>query len=84
MEKHQDRVVKGQVIHQKTKKGVSKLRVEAFDKDTFTKDDYLGSAQTSEDGRFAIRFSSEHHGWWVCLASPVNWNFSGLICGGFS
>ena len=44
-----DYIINGQVVHEKIKKGIGGLRVEAYDKDYITKDDYLGSAQTDEE-----------------------------------
>jgi len=63
-------IINGQVVHEKTKKGVPGLRVEAYDKDYITKDDYLGGAQTTDEGRFTIRFTSEKFREWIFDKKP--------------
>jgi hypothetical protein len=44
MKKDKNYIINGQVLHEKTGKGLPGLRVEAWDKDRLTKDDCLGSA----------------------------------------
>jgi hypothetical protein len=70
MIKNKNYIINGQVVHEKTKKGLPGLRVEAYDKDYITKDDYLGGAQTDDEGRFTIRFTSEKSREWIFDKKP--------------
>ena len=63
-------LINGQVFHEKTKKGLPGLRVEAWDKDRISKDDYLGSAQTDDAGRFTLRFTSAQFREWFFDRKP--------------
>lgn len=63
-------LINGQVFHEKTKRGLGGLRVEAYDKDYITKDDYLGGANTDDEGRFTIRFTSEKSREWIFDKKP--------------
>ncbi len=45
-------IVSGIIIYEKMKKGLPGLRVEAYDKDYITKDDYFGSAETYNSSCF--------------------------------
>ncbi|MCP4702907.1 MAG: hypothetical protein GY862_39505 [Gammaproteobacteria bacterium] len=54
-------VIHGKIVHEKTRKALGGLRVEAYDKDCITKDDYLGGAQTDDEGCFSIRFTPEKY-----------------------
>lgn len=62
--------INGQVVHNKTQKGLGGLRVEAYDKDYITEGDYLGKANTDEEGRFIIRFTSEQSREWIIDKKP--------------
>ena len=70
MKKDKNNIINGQIVHENIKKGLGGLRVEAYDKDYITKDDYLGSAQTNDEGRFTIRFTSEKSREWIFDKKP--------------
>jgi hypothetical protein len=70
MIKNENYTINGQVVHEKTRKGLPGLRVEAWDKDRITKDDYLGSAYTDEEGRFTLRFTSAQFSEWFFDQKP--------------
>ncbi|MES9920282.1 MAG: hypothetical protein ABW161_08515 [Candidatus Thiodiazotropha sp.] len=63
-------IISGQVVHEKTKKGLGGFRIEAYDKDYLTKDDYLGGANTNDEGGFIIRFTSEQSREWIFDKKP--------------
>ena len=52
-------IITGHIIDRQTGRGISGLRIEAWDKDLFF-DDLVGSAETDAEGFFAIRFNEEH------------------------
>jgi len=54
--------VTGTVVDQVTQEAVVGTIVTAYDKDRFTKDDYLGIARTDADGCFTITFDSSAFG----------------------
>jgi len=70
MIKDKNYIITGQVLHEKTKKGLGGFQVEAYDKDYIRKDDYLGSVQTDDEGRFTIRFTSEKSREWIFDKKP--------------
>ena len=51
-------IIEGQVLAQ-SGEGLAKLRVECWDKDRISKDEYLGSAITDNRGNFTITLSSK-------------------------
>lgn len=51
--------ITGHIIDRQTDRGISGLRIEAWDKDLFF-DDLVGSAETDTEGFFEIRFNEEH------------------------
>lgn len=70
MTKNKNYTIQGQIIHEQSKQGLPGLRVEAYDKDYITKDDFLGEDQTVEEGRFTIRFTSKQHREWIFDNKP--------------
>jgi len=53
----------GTVINKKNNLGVLNLQVLAYDKDSTSKDDFLGIANTDSSGTFSIKFDSSKFEW---------------------
>lgn len=70
MKKSKLYTINGQIIHDITRNGLPGLRVETWDKDRISKDDYLGSTYTDEEGSFTIRFTSAQFREWFFDQKP--------------